>query len=346
MPLLTNPSPPTGTPPQPVPGLRWGVLGTARIAVEQVIPATRRARGAEVVAIASRSADRARAVAAAQDIPRVHSYQALLADDAVEAVYIPLPNHLHVEWALRALAAGKHVLCEKPIGMNARELKPLLAAARAHPDRCVMEAFMYRCHPRWRAAEGLVRNGGIGLPGAVTTVFSYFNRNPDDIRNRADTGGGALLDIGCYGVSVARLLFGREPSKVLGSIHRDAGFDTDRLSSVLLDFDEGSATVICSTQLAGFQRVTVHGSEGWLQIDQPFNPPADRPTHIVVHRGDTTDELSFPPCNQYTEQVERFALAAARRAEVPVSLEDSAANMRVLDAVLESVRFGEAIPLA
>ncbi len=340
---LTTSAPARGT--SAPPPLRWGVLGTASIATRQVIPALAAADGAVLAAVASRSRDRAAAAATRFGFARAHgSYQELLDDDSVDAVYIPLPNHLHVPWSVKALEAGKHVLCEKPIALTSTDLKPLLAASAAQPHLRVMEAFMYRCHPRWRALEGLVRDGAIGEIGAVSTAFSYFNVDAEDVRNQGAIGGGALLDIGCYGVSVARLLFGGEPAKVSASIHHDERFDTDRLTGILLEFPAGSATVICSTQLAAFQRVTVFGSEGWIDIDQPFNPPADRPTLLVIHRRDGVEERAFPPCNQYVEQADRFAQAVAG-GTLPVPLADSAANTRVLDAVHESVRFGEAIPI-
>jgi len=339
---LTTPAPAAGTP--VLPPLRWGVLGTASIATRQMIPALAATAGAALAAVASRSRDRAEAVATRFGFSRVHgSYQDLLDDDAVDAVYIPLPNHLHVPWSIKALAAGKHVLCEKPIALNATDLKPLLAAAAARPDLRVMEAFMYRCQPRWRALERLVRDGEIGELGAVSTVFSYFNVDPGNVRNQAAIGGGALLDIGCYGVSVSRLLFGAEPAKVSAAIHRDARFGTDRLTGVLLEFPTGAATVVCSTQLAGFQRVTIFGTEGWIEVNQPFNPPADQPTLLVVHRRDGVEERAFAPCNQYVAQSELFARAVGGGA-VPIPLADSVANVRVLDAVQQSVRFGEAIP--
>ncbi len=327
------------------PPVRWGVLGNASIARRQVIPALARTPGASLAAIASRSMDRAAAAAREFGFARAHgSYQALLDDDGVDAVYIPLPNHLHVPWSVKCLDAGKHVLCEKPLALDSTDLQPLLAAARAHPELRVMEAFMYRCHPRWRALERLVRDGRIGQPGAVATTFSYFNVDPDNVRNQAEIGGGALLDIGCYGVSAARLLFGTEPARVIGSIDRDEQFGTDRLTGVLLAFPSGVGTVLCSTQLAYFQQVTVFGSDGWIRVDWPFNPPADQPTLLRVTHRDGTQELAFPASNQYVEQATLFARAIGGEPQ-PVPLDDSVANMRVLDAVFESVRFGEAIPL-
>jgi len=315
--------------------LRWGILGTASIARRRLIPALHASTRNEVVAVASRDRDRAVVFAAETSIPRSHgSYGALLSDDGVDAVYIPLPNHLHLEWLLRALEAGKHVLCEKPIGLDASEARALRAAAGAHPGLVVMEAFMYRCHPRWEAVGQLVTDGAIGELGAVHTVFTYDNRNPADIRNIAAIGGGAWLDIGCYGVSVARWLFDAEPRVVAGAMHRDPQFGTDRLTTALLDFEHGTATVTCATQLAWHQSVTIHGSAGRIEMPLPFNPPGDAVTQIVIHRGGVAEEQQFAPTDQYVAEVDRFAAAVSNHGPLPVTLDDSVGNMAVLDSLL------------
>jgi predicted dehydrogenase len=318
--------------------LRWGVLGAASIATRRLIPALHASARSEVTAIASRDLARAQRVAAEAGIARSFgSYQALLGDDTIDAVYIPLPNHLHLEWSLRAIEAGKHVLCEKPIGLNADEARALRTAARAHPELVVMEAFMYRCHPRWQKVRQLVTDGAIGDLGTVHTIFTYDNRNAADIRNVATMGGGAWLDIGCYGVSVARLLFGRDPLSVQGMREIDPVFGTDRLTSAVLDFGGGSATVTCATQLAWHQSVSVHGTAGRIEVPLPFNPPGDQPTRFLLHGDGAIEEIVVDACDQFVEEVDRFADAVLDGADVPVSLDDSVGNMTALDAIGERV---------
>ena len=315
-------------------GLRWGILGTASIAIRRVIPALHASSRGAAVAIASRDAARAGRVAADSGIAQSFgSYQALLDDGDVDAVYIPLPNHLHLDWSLRAIDAGKHVLCEKPIGLSAAEAGTLRSAARAHPELTVMEAFMYRCHPRWRMVHRMVIDGAIGDIGTVHTSFGYDNRNPGDIRNQATMGGGAWLDIGCYGVSVARLLFGCEPVAVHGSMEIDPAFGTDCLTSAVLDFGRGTATVTCATRLAGHQMVSIHGSTGRIELPLPFNPPGDQPTRIQLHRDGAVQEIVVDPCDQFVAEVDQFADTVFDGARAPVSIDDSVANMAVLDAI-------------
>ncbi|MES1259138.1 MAG: Gfo/Idh/MocA family oxidoreductase, partial [Gemmatimonadota bacterium] len=237
-----------------MPNVRWGVLGTASIATRKMIPALQAAGNGELVAIASRDLAAAERAAASSGISQAFgSYQALLDDPDVDAIYIPLPNHLHVEWSIRALEAGKHVLCEKPIGLNALEARTLLEATRKHPQLKVGEAFMYRCHPRWDLVRTLVNEGAIGALRAVHTVFSYDNHDPANIRNVAAMGGGAWLDIGCYGVSVARWLYIAEPISVRGAQDVDPLFGTARQTTALLEFVGGTAAVMCATQLAPHQ---------------------------------------------------------------------------------------------
>lgn len=323
--------------------VRWGVLGAASIATRRVIPALQASAVSDLVAIASRDPSRARAAATAAAIPRaVTGYDALLGDPAIDAVYIPLPNHLHLAWSLRALDAGKHVLCEKPIGLDATEARALRDAALANPGLLVMEAFMYRFHPRWRAAHALVREGAIGRLATVATVFSYDNQNPDDIRNRRESGGGALLDIGCYGVSVARWLFGREPTGTCGVVQRDATFGTDILTSGVLDFAPGIGTFLAATQLPWHQHVTITGSAGRIEIARPFNPVAEEPSELRLVTGNREEHRTFPPVDQYREMVDQFSAAILERRAAPVPIEDAVANMTVIDAVFRSGASGTA----
>jgi len=317
--------------------IRWGVLGTAGIAVRRVIPAMQGGRFGRVTAIASRDLARARAAASSLGIDRAYgSYDDLLAAPDVDAVYIPLPNHLHVPWSIRSLEAGKHVLCEKPIGLTSREADELIAASVRHPGRLVMEAFMYRFHPQWQAIRRLVTEGAIGRLRSAHTLFGYYNVDPANIRNQRAAGGGALMDIGCYGISVARFLFDAEPTRAWGVMESDPTFETDRLTSAVLEFDTGMATFTCATQSAPCQRVDVLGTDGRIEVEIPFNPPADRATRILVTRRGEVEEVHFEASNQYTLQADRFAEAALSGRPVPTPLADAVANMRVVDAIRAS----------
>lgn len=321
--------------------INWGVLSTAKIGVNKVIPALQKSQFGTVAAIASRDAARGRAAAQQLGIPRIHeSYEALLADPGIGAVYIPLPNHLHVPWSIKALEAGKHVLCEKPIALSAHEAQELVAAARRFPRLKIMEAFMYRHHPQWQKAQALVAAGAIGELRNLHAHFSYSNLDPKNIRNIAAIGGGGMMDIGCYCVSFARLLFGVEPRRVLGVADLDPGFGTDRLASGILDFGRGTATFTCSTQLSPYQRVNIFGTEGRIEIEIPCNAPPDKPTRLWHQRGANIAEIAFDMCDQYTLQGDAFARAILDDTAVPTPLEDAVGNMRAIEAVLTSARTG------
>ena len=325
--------------------MRWGVLGAAKIAVEKVIPAMQRGEWSEVVAVASRDAERAAALARAAGVAKAYgSYEGLLADAEVEAVYLPLPNHLHVPWAVRAAEAGKHVLCEKPVALDAAGAR-LLVEARDRTGVKIQEAFMVRTHPQWAAARELARSGRIGELRAVDCVFSYFNRDPRNIRNLPAAGGGALMDIGCYPVHVSRFLFGGEPRRVLALVERDPELGVDRLTSGLLDFPSGRATFTCSTQLVPHQRVELLGTRGRIEIEVPFNAPPDRPTRILLDDGSAlagrgAEPLEFPPCDQYTIQGDLFSRAVREGGAQPIPLEDAVGNMAVIDALCRSAESG------
>jgi predicted dehydrogenase len=321
--------------------INWGILSTAKIGVNKVIPALQRSTRGTVAALGSRDRERATAVAQQLGIPRVHgSYEALLADPAIDAVYIPLPNHLHVPWSIRALEAGKHVLCEKPLGLTAREAQDLVDAAKKYPRLKVMEAFMYRHHPQWQRAKALVAAGGIGELRLVQAFFSYWNVDPQNIRNMAEIGGGGMMDIGCYCVSFARWLFEAEPKRVLGVADFDPSFGTDRVASGILDFGRGTATFTCSTQLSPYQRVNIFGAEGRIEIEIPVNAPPDKPCRLWHQRGAKLDEIVFDACDQYTLQADHFARAILDDTPVPTPLEDAVGNMRVIESVLASARAG------
>jgi predicted dehydrogenase len=322
--------------------LRWGILSTANIATEKVIPGIRRAARCEVVAIASRDEGTARRVAERLGIPRSHgSYEGLLADPDVDAVYIPLPNHLHAEWTIAAARAGKHVLCEKPLALTA-------AGAQRMADACsdagvhLMEAFMYRHHPSWVAVRELVAAGRIGRLSAIQSWFSYYNDDPNNIRNVLEYGGGALFDIGCYCINLSRMLFGGEPGPVSASIVRDPVSGVDILTTGILEFDAGIASFGCATQVEDDQRVHVYGTEGRISIGIPFNIPPDRPTEIyVAHGGEppvapTVETLSFETKDPYAAEAEAFAAAVLDGLPTPVPPADAIANLRVIERIFEA----------
>lgn len=321
--------------------VRWGVLSTAHIGTATVIPAMQQGTYCEVTAIASRDRARGQSVAQQLGIPRSYgSYEELLADPDIDAVYIPLPNHLHVPWSIKALEAGKHVLCEKPIAPTAAEAQKLMDAAKQYPNLKVMEAFMYRFHPQWQQARQLVRDGSIGTLRTVQSFFSYYNDDPHNIRNIAEVGGGGMLDIGCYNVSLSRFIFGAEPRRVSAIVEYDPQLNTDRLDSGILDFGNGTSTFTCSTQLTPYQRVNIFGTEGRIEIEIPFNAPTTRPCKMWYQHGDTIDEILLDTCNQYTLQGDMFAQAVLNDTPVPTPLEDAIANMRVIDAVIRSSKSG------
>jgi len=321
--------------------VRWGILSTANIGLAKVIPAMQRGEYCEVVAIASRSLGSAREAARRLGIPRAYgSYEELLADPEIDAIYNPLPNHLHVPWSLKALEAGKHVLCEKPLAPTLAEEQQLFDAAQKYPHLKVMEAFMYRHHPQWQRTRQMVRDGKIGELRTIQSFFSYYLDDPANIRNIAEVGGGGMLDIGCYMVSVARFIFGAEPRRVLGLVEYDPVFETDRLASAMLDFDGGTATFTCATQLAPYQRVNIFGTQGRLEVEIPVNAPANQSTRLFYQRGDEIEEIRLEPCDQYTIQGDLFSQAILNNSEVPTPLSDALANMRAIEAVLRSARDG------
>lgn len=326
--------------------VRWGVLSTANIGTKKVLPAMQRGERCEIVAIASRDEATARATAAQFGIPRAYgSYEALLADPEIDAIYNPLPNHLHVHWSIKALEAGKHVLCEKPIALSAADARELVAVAAQYPHLKVMEAFMYRFHPQWQRAREIVASGGVGDLKTITSFFSYYNDDPTNIRNRAEVGGGGLMDIGCYNISLSRFLFDAEPSRVLGIIEYDPQFGTDRLASGILDFGRGTATFTCATQLSPYQRANVHGTEGRVEIEIPVNAPPDAACRIWHQRGGAIEEITFDVVDQYTLQGDAFAAAVLDDTPVPTPLADAVANMRVIEALVASARGDAWVPL-
>jgi len=325
--------------------VRWGVLGVANIAVEKVIPAMQRGEWCEISAIASRDANKAEQAAGDLDIPKAYgSYEDLLGDPEIEAIYNPLPNHLHVPWSIRAAEAGKHVLCEKPVALDANQARKLFEA-QARTGVKIGEAFMVRTHPQWLRARELVRAGRIGELRSILGFFSYFNRDPANIRNVREWGGGGLMDIGCYPINTSRFIFGEEPRRVMALLERDPEMQTDRLASGMLDFPSGQSVFTCSTQLVPYQRMQLFGTAGRIEIEIPFNAPNHRPCRIFVDDGSDlfgagVETESFPVCDQYTIQGDLFSRAIREGGEAPVPLEDAIRNMAVIDALVKSAESG------
>ena len=325
--------------------VKWGVLGVAKIAIEKVIPAMQQGEASHIAAIASRDLGKARAAANKLGIERAFgSYEALLADGEIEAIYNPLPNELHVPWTLRALAAGKHVLCEKPIALDAEEARALIEA-RDGTGKLVAEAFMVRCHPQWRRAKELVGTGAVGGLRAIQTFFSYRLLDPENVRNRPP-GGGGLYDIGCYAILSARYIFGAEPTRVAATIDHDPNFRTDWLAGAILEFPGGRhSTFTIGTQMSAHQRVTIVGEAGRIEIMIPFNAPPDRPAEIAI---DTGADLfgggrrveQFAICDQYTLQGDAFSRAILNATPLEFPIEDAILNMRVIDALFRSAKSG------
>ncbi len=326
--------------------VRWGVLGASRIGRVKVLPAMQAGQWSEIVAIASRSLDKAEKDAAELRIPKAYgSYEELIADPEIDAIYNPLPNHLHVPWSIKAAEAGKHVLCEKPIGLSTGECLELMEAR----DRCqvkIGEAFMVRSHPQWLRARELVRSGEIGELRAINAVYSYFKLDRANIRNVPEYGGGGLMDIGCYPIQISRFLAGEEPVSVQAAVERDPEMGIDRLTSGLLQFPWGHSIFTCSTQMVAHQSVQIFGTKARVQLEIPFNAIPGEVSRLWVDdgsdlRGGSKRLEEIPPCDQYTLQGDEFSLAVLGRGEVPTPLEDSLRNMAVIEAVFRSGETGK-----
>jgi predicted dehydrogenase len=331
--------------------VRWGVLGTAAIARSRFIPAMEGAAAARLVAIASRNADTAKAVAEEFGIPRhFGSYEALIGDPEIDALYVPLPNHLHVEWSVRALTAGKHVLCEKPLCLSANDVLALIAA-RDRSGRHIEEAFSYRNHPQWARIAEVLKEGAIGAPRAVQCTLAKQFFDPNDIRNNPDQGGGALYDLGSYAISACSAAFGRAPKRVIAAIDRDPVFRIDRLSTAVLDYGDSHASFTVGSQSgpsawATHQQFSVLGANGWLRCDFPYAHGRPTPCHVFVgdhtsHGAVETMTYSFEPVNQYTLQVERFSQYLQGEPVPSWPIEDSLLTLRIIEALFESAASGQ-----
>jgi predicted dehydrogenase len=326
--------------------VRWGVLSTANIGLKKVLPGMQKGQHCTIAAIASRDLKKAQEAADRLGIPTAYgSYEELLADPNIDAIYNPLPNQLHVPWTIKAAEAGKHVLCEKPLSLTVAEAETLLAV-RARTGVKIGEAFMVNCHPQWLRVRELLSEGRIGELRSIVGVFSYFNNDPANIRNQVECGGGALMDIGCYLIHASRYAFAQEPTRVVALIDRDPTTRIDRLTSGILDFPSGQSIFTCSTQLVPSQRVQFFGTRGRIEIEIPFNAPPDRPTRLFI---DSTGDLfgggmateTFPVCDQYTQQGDAFSQGILQDTEVPVPVEDAIKNMAVIEGLFKSAESGQ-----
>jgi predicted dehydrogenase len=326
--------------------LRWGVLSTAKIGLEHVIPAMQRGQLTTVTAIASRDLAKARQAASALGIATAYgSYEELLADPEIDAIYNPLPNHLHVPWTIKAAEAGKHVLCEKPLSLTAAEAETLLEV-RACTGVKIGEAFMINCHPQWQRVRALLDAGSIGELRAISGVYSYFSNDPANVRSKVEWGGGGLLDIGCYLIHTARYAFRQEPRRVVGLIDRDPRLGIDRLASALLEFPGGQAVFTCGTQMIPHQQIQILGTRGCITLEIPINALPDRPARLTIDssgdlRGAGVTTETFPACDQYTLQGDAFSRAVLEDTEVPVPVEDAIKNMAVIEAIFNSANSGQ-----
>jgi predicted dehydrogenase len=325
--------------------VKWGILSTAKIGMQKVTPAIQKSKLCSVAAIASRDSAKAKQAAAELSIPKAYgSYEELLSDPDIEAIYNPLPNHLHVPWSVKAAEAGKHVLCEKPIALTAAEAWTLVEA-RDRAGVLVQEAFMVRHHPQWIRVRELVRGGRIGDLRAIQGFFSYTNMDPANVRNQAGIGGGGIYDIGCYPIVTSRYLFGAEPTRVVATLDRDPNFKTDRLGSAILEFPSGQASFVCSTQLVPYQRMQIFGTERRIEMEIPFNASPDRACRLFVDDGKVlggagAEIETVEAVDQYTTQADVFARAIRSGEPLEFPLEDAVKNMRVIDALFQSAKEG------
>jgi predicted dehydrogenase len=322
--------------------VKWGIISTANIGMAKVTPGMMKSKDVEVVAIASRDMKRAKAAAKQLGIPKAYgSYEEMFDDPEIEAVYNPTPNHLHIRLSLLAARAGKHVLCEKPIAMST---KGALALRNVPKGIQIAEAFMVRHASQWIDAKKRVKKGEIGEVRAIQVLFSYFNRDPNNVRNMADIGGGGLLDIGCYPITISRFIFDGDPIRAAATVDYDPKFKTDRLAGAILEFSGGRhLSFTCSTQLAPYQRVHILGTKGRIEIEIPFNAPPDKPNRLFVQGMEMNEGTwhSFPVSDQYQLQAESFSRIIRKKEKLVWGVEDAITNMRVLDALFRSGKSGK-----
>jgi predicted dehydrogenase len=326
--------------------ISWGVLSTSNFAFRQIIPSVKKSAHSVITGIASRDLQKAEAKAKEHNIPKAYgAYEELLADKEIDAVYIPLPNHMHLEWIKKSLQAGKHVLCEKPVTLNSVEAEELIEFAKDYPELKLMEAFVYRFNPRWEKVKELLADKVIGDVKHVQSFFSYYNVKPDNIRNKPNVGGGALLDIGCYCISHSRQILDSEPLRVISNIDYDPVFKIDRLTSAIMDFGNVTASFTCATQIPFDQYSKIYGDNGRIEIHRPFNPDLDGTTKVITHSNDKFEEILFDACDHYTVEFDEFSKSILNNSDVLIPITDSLNNMKVIDGIFKSAESNDWIPL-
>ncbi len=328
--------------------IRWGILSTAKIGLKKVIPAMQQGKYSRITAIASRNLDQAQKAASQLNIPKAYgSYEQLLEDPEIDAIYNPLPNHLHIFWTQKAMEAGKHVLCEKPMALDLTAITSFISFAKKYPALKVGEAFMVKTHPQWLKVQQMVQQGDLGEITAIQAFFSYFKLDPDNIRNKPEYGGGGIYDIGVYPLTLSRFILKQEPKRVLASIDYDPNMKVDRLASVILEFPGVQASFICGTQTVPYQTFQVFGNQRRLEVQIPYNSPIDRPTYIFLSDGDIFERdkrvIEISTLDQYTVQGDQFSKAILEDLPVPVSLEDTYYNTLALEAIFQSDKTGKKV---
>tara|TARA_B100000683_G_scaffold269123_1_gene305472 strand:- start:662 stop:1669 length:1008 start_codon:yes stop_codon:yes gene_type:complete len=323
--------------------INWGILSTAKIGWEHVIPAIKKSKNSQVIALASRNLSSARVLTKKFKIPKSYgSYKELYEDKDVDVIYNPLPNHLHIKSSIEACKNKKNLLLEKPLSLKSKDIDPLIEIASQNKV-IVKEAFMVRHHPQWQWVKKYIKSGKLGSISSISTVFSYNNKNPKNIRNIKKFGGGAIYDIGCYPTVISRFLLDKEPKRVVGLAKNDKKFKTDILSSVVLDFGEIYSSFIVSTQSTFSQQVIILGTKKTLIVENPFNAVATKPTTVVIYNGksiyrkENTTKV-FPATDQYEHQVTKFSNELLYKTKADYDLIDAKKNMKVLDAIFMSIK--------
>lgn len=321
--------------------MKLGILGVSGHFIRRVLFPLKKSQLIEVYAISSRSKSKAKEAAEKYNIPQYYSsYEELLNNKSIDIVYIPLPNNLHPEWIKKCADNKKHIICEKPVALNASDASECINYAK-NKNVYIMEAFMYKFHPQWKRALEFIRMGEIGGINMIHTAFGYNNPDPNNIRNIKDAGGGSLMDIGCYAVSVPRFLLESEPKRVISLMNYDKVFQTDILSSAILDFGYARATFNVSTKTFPYQKVEIHGTQGIIIIQLPFNAFLDVKAKITVMTSVGAREINFEPVDQYQIEFEEFVNAIRNNQPSPISIDDAINNMKVIDAIIKSNKSGK-----
>ncbi|MEH7119701.1 Gfo/Idh/MocA family oxidoreductase [Neobacillus vireti] len=321
--------------------IRWGIMGCAGIAKRSVIPGIQQSETGEVAAIASRGMDKAKQTAEQLNIPKAYgSYEELLADPTIEAVYIPLPNHLHKEWVIRAAEAGKHVLCEKPLAINAEEAQEMLEACEK-AGVVFAEAFMYRYHPRYTTIHNIIKSGELGEIRGIHGTFTFNNsKDMNNIRYKREWGGGSLYDVGVYPISAARMLLNEEPKAAVVHAYISEKHDyVDMMASGILEFNRGVAlTFDCGMWAAFRNTLEILGTEGRIEVPSAFVVNQDEGDNFFIYTKDGQREVEVPRVNQYALQADAIGRSIRNGEPLPFPVSDAVLNMKVLDACLTSVR--------